>query len=167
MSRKAMKVLALAAIAAVGVAACGNSGSPSSGAKASGKTLVIEGTPLSPMTDDFNPFDNSGTGFTVNSIGLVNEPLYIFNNMVPTQKPNPMLASGQPTWSADGKSVTIPIRAGVKWSDGKPFTASDVAFTFNMLKANPKLYTSGAPVVTSATASGATSVTLTVPSGAP
>ena len=71
-----------------------------------------------------------------------------------------MLASGQPTWAADGKSVTIPIRAGVKWSDGKPFTASDVAFTFNMLKQNPKLFTSGAPVVTSATASSATSVTL-------
>lgn len=161
MSRKAMKVLALAAIAAVGVAACGNSGgSSSSGTRAAGKTLVIEGTPLSPMTADFNPFDNSGTGYVVNSIGLVNEPLYIFNNMVPTQPPNPMLASGQPTWSADGKSVTIPIRTGVKWSDGKPFTASDVAFTFNMLKANPKLFTSGAPVVTSATAASATSVTL-------
>ncbi|HEY2287536.1 MAG TPA: ABC transporter substrate-binding protein [Streptosporangiaceae bacterium] len=161
MSRKAMKVLALAAIAAVGVAACGNSsGGSSQGTKAGGKTLVIEGTPLSPMTDDFNPFDNSGTGFVVNSIGLVNEPLYIFNNMVPTQKPNPMLASGQPTWSADGKSVTIPIRTGVKWNDGKAFTASDVAYTFNMLKANPKLFTSGAPVVTSATASSATSVTL-------
>jgi peptide/nickel transport system substrate-binding protein len=162
MSRKALKVLALAAIAAVGVAACGNSGSSSSssGTKAAGKTLVIEGTPLSPMTDDFNPFDNSGTGFVVNSIGLVNEPLYIYNNMVPTQAPIPMLASGQPTWSADGKSVTIPIRTGVKWSDGKPFTASDVAFTFNMLKANPKLYTAGAPVVTSASASSATSVTL-------
>jgi peptide/nickel transport system substrate-binding protein len=162
MSRKAMKVLALAAITAVGVAACGSSGSSStsSGSKAAGKTLVIEGTPLSPMTADFNPFDSSGTGYTVNSIGLVNEPLYIFNNMVPTQKPNPMLASGQPTWSADGKSVTIPIRAGVKWNDGKPFTASDVAFTFNMLKANPKLFTAGAPVVTSATATSATSVTL-------
>jgi peptide/nickel transport system substrate-binding protein len=161
MSRKAMKVLALAAIAAVGVAACGNSGGGgSSGTKAGGKTLVIEGTPLSPMTDDFNPFDNSGTGFVVNSIGLVNEPLYIFNNMVPTQKPNPMLASGQPTWTTDGKSVTIPIRSGVNWSDGKPFTASDVAFTFNMLKANPKLFTSGAPVVTSASAASPTSATL-------
>jgi peptide/nickel transport system substrate-binding protein len=162
MSRKAIKVLAIAAIAAVGVAACGSSGgSTASGSKAVGKTLVIEGTPQSPMTDDFNPFDNSGTGYTVNSIGLVNEPLYIYNTMRPTQAPIPMLASGQPTWSADGKSVTIPIRAGVKWNDGKPFTASDVAFTFNMLKQNPKLYTAGAPVVTSATATSATSVTLT------
>jgi peptide/nickel transport system substrate-binding protein len=160
MSRKALKVAAIAAIAAVGVAACGSSHGPS-GTAATGKTLVIEGTPLSPFTADFNPFDNSGTGYAVQAIGLINEPLYIYNNMVPTQPPIPMLASGQPTWSSDGKTLTIPIRAGVKWSDGKPFTASDVAFTFNMLKANPKLYTSGAPIVTSATATSATSVTLT------
>jgi len=163
MSRKAkMQVLALAAIAAVGVAACGNSGSSStsSGAKTTAKTLVIEGTPQSPMTDDFNPFDQAGTGFVIQSIGLVNEPLYIYNNMRPTQAPIPMLASGAPTWSSDGKSVTIPIRAGVKWNDGKAFTASDVAFTFNMLAKNPALFTSGAPAVTSATATSATSVTL-------
>ena len=63
-----------------------------------------------------------------------------------------MLASGQPTWSNGGKTLTIPIRSGVKWNDGKPFSASDVAFTFNMIKAHPALYTSGAPIVTSATA---------------
>src|ERR1700729_3786263 len=163
MSRKAkMQVLALAAIAAVGVAACGNSGSSStsSGAKTTGKTLVIEGTPQSPMTDDFNPYDQAGTGYVIQSIGLVNESLYIYNNMRPTQAPIPMLASGTPTWSSDGKSVTIPVRAGVKWNDGKAFTASDVAFTFNMLAKNASLYTAGAPAVTSATATSATSVTL-------
>ena len=163
MSRKAkMQVLALAAIAAVGVAACGNSGSHSAanGSKTSGKTLVIEGTPLSPMTDDFNPYDQAGTGYVINSIGLVNEPLYIYNNMKPTQAPIPMLASGAPTWSSDGKSMTVPVRTGVKWSDGKAFTASDVAFTFNMIKSHSALYTSGAPTVASATATSPTSVTL-------
>ena len=65
--------------------------------------------------------------------------------MKPTQTPIPMLASGAASWSNGGKTVTIPIRTGVKWSDGKPFTATDVAFTFNMIKANPKLYTAGAP----------------------
>src|ERR1700735_1395541 len=163
MSRKAIKVLALTAIAAVGVAACGSSGgssNASAGSKTTGKPLVVEGTPQSPMTDDFNPFDQSGTGYTINSIGLVNEPLYIYNNMRPTQAPIPMLASGAPVWSSDGKSVTIPVRAGVKWNDGKAFTASDVAFTFNMLAKNPSLYTAGAPAVTSASATSATSVTL-------
>src|SRR6202042_3958861 len=88
------------------------------------------------------------------------EPLYIYNNRPPTQAPIPMLASGAPAWSSDGKSVTIPIRTGVKWSDGKAFSASDVAFTFNMLAKNPSLYTAGPPAVTSATATSATSVTL-------
>jgi len=31
--------------------------------------------------------------------------------------------------SEDGKTYTFHIREGVKWSDGKPFTAADVAFT--------------------------------------
>jgi peptide/nickel transport system substrate-binding protein len=32
--------------------------------------------------------------------------------------------------------LTVKIRKGVRWSDGKPFTARDVAFTLNMLKQN-------------------------------
>src|ERR1700733_16024781 len=106
MSRKAIKVLALTAIAAVGVAACGSSGgssNASSGSKTPGKTLVVEGTPQSPMTDDFNPFDQSGTGYTINSIGLVNEPLYIYNNKRPTPGPTPPLASAPPAWSPGGE----------------------------------------------------------------
>ena len=125
-----------------------------------GKTLVVESTPLSPMTDNFNPLSSTSTGFITNSIALYNEPLYIYNNVRPTEAPIPILASGQPTWSNGGKTVTIPVRSGVKWNDGKPFSASDVAFTFNMIKSHPALYTSGAPAVTSATASSPTSVTL-------
>ena len=125
MSRKALKVAAIAAIAAVGVAACGSSHGPS-GTAATGKTLVIEGTPLSPFTADFNPFDNSGTGYAVQAIGLINEPLYIYNNMVPTQPPIPMLASGQPTWSSDGKTLTIrsgPGSSGATASRSPPATS--------------------------------------------
>jgi len=95
-----------------------------------------------------------------NSAAQYNEPLYIVNNNRPTEAPIPVLASGTPTWSNGGKTLTVPIRSGVKWNDGKPFTASDVAFTFNMIKAHPALYTSGAPTVTSATATSPTSVTL-------
>ena len=164
MSHRTAKILALASILAVGLSACGSSsgggGSSKGGGKASGKPLVIESTPLAPFTDTFNPYTQSGTGLYVNAVGLINEPLYIYNNMVPTQAPIPMLASGAASWSDGGKTLTIPIRSGVKWNDGKPFSASDVAFTFNMIKANPKLYTGGAPVVSSATATSPTSVTL-------
>lgn len=35
------------------------------------------------------------------------------------------------TSSADGLTWTFKIRSGVKWSDGEPLTASDIAFTYN------------------------------------
>lgn len=35
------------------------------------------------------------------------------------------------TTSADGKTITIDLRHGVKWSDGQPLTADDVVFTYN------------------------------------
>lgn len=34
-------------------------------------------------------------------------------------------------WSADGRTITFYLRDGVKWHDGEPFTAEDVAFTLN------------------------------------
>ena len=33
-------------------------------------------------------------------------------------------------WSKDGKTLTFKLRDDVKWHDGKPFTADDVAFTY-------------------------------------
>lgn len=39
-------------------------------------------------------------------------------------------------YNADFTEVTIKLRDGVKWNDGQPFTADDVAFTFDMLIKN-------------------------------
>jgi peptide/nickel transport system substrate-binding protein len=155
-----LKSLAAAGVLALGVAACSSSTSSAPPKAATGQTLVIESTPLSPMTDNFNPLSATSTGFLTNAVALYNEPLYIWNNLKPTQPGIPILASGQPTFSNGGKTLTIPLRSGVKWNDGKAFSASDVAFTFNMIKAHPALFTTGAPLVTSATASSPTSVTL-------
>src|SRR5215468_475977 len=161
MQHAVLKSLAAAGALALAVAACSSSGNQSgSGNAASGKTLVIESTSVTAPSQNFNPYVQSATGYSAQATGLIYEPLYIFNIMNPTSQPAPMLASGQPTWSNGGKTLTVPIRSGVKWSDGKPFTASDVAFTYNLVKSNPTLYTASAPLVTSATATSPTSVTL-------
>lgn len=52
-------------------------------------------------------------------------------------KPIPGLAKEVPTLenggiSADGKVWTYRLREGLKWQDGQPLTAEDVAFTYNM-----------------------------------
>lgn len=48
-------------------------------------------------------------------------------------------------YSSDYKSIKIYLRKGVKWSDGYPFTADDVVFTYEMLLKNaPKLAGSAA-----------------------
>jgi peptide/nickel transport system substrate-binding protein len=44
----------------------------------------------------------------------------------------PELATGW-SWSEDGKDLTFPLRQGVKWHDGKPFTAKDVKCTWDTL----------------------------------
>lgn len=53
----------------------------------------------------------------------------------PAQELVPDLAK-EYTVSEDGKTYTFTLRDGVTWHDGKPFTAQDVLFTFEMIQ-NP------------------------------
>jgi len=65
----------------------------------------------------------------------------VFNNLVMYDQhvPQNSLASIVPdlatgwSWSEDGTALTLPLRQGVTWHDGKPFTAKDVVCTFDML----------------------------------
>jgi peptide/nickel transport system substrate-binding protein len=56
-------------------------------------------------------------------------------------KVTPWLATGY-DWESPSKLV-FTIRQGVKWSDGSPFTAKDVAFTFNLAKKYPAIDAAG------------------------
>ena len=42
-------------------------------------------------------------------------------------------------WSKDGKTLTINIRKGVKWTDGKPLTAADVVYSMTAGKQDPTM----------------------------
>lgn len=66
-----------------------------------------------------------------NGNSLFYEPLYFYDGL--TDKTYPWLAE-KFSYSADYRELTYHIRAGVTWSDGKPFTAGDVAYTFNALR---------------------------------
>src|SRR6201997_200781 len=50
------------------------------------------------------------------------------------------LATGW-SWNEDGTELTLPLRQGITWHDGKPFTAKDVQCTWDLLtgKASEKL----------------------------
>src|ERR1700730_16207840 len=45
------------------------------------------------------------------------------------------------SWSEEGTELTLPLRQGVRWHDGKPFTARDVQCTWDLLtgKSSDKL----------------------------
>jgi peptide/nickel transport system substrate-binding protein len=64
------------------------------------------------------------------------EPLMVHNAVKGAWVP--WLATGY-RWSDDLLTLTFDIREGVKWSDGRPMTAADVAYTFALLKRFPAL----------------------------
>jgi peptide/nickel transport system substrate-binding protein len=123
--------LVVAACSAAQPAAPGTQGAQAQGAPVAGGTVTI------PIVADptLNPW--SPNAF-VESL-FVNRVL--FDGLTKPGKdlaPAPDLAASWTT-SADGLSWTFKLREGVKWSDGKPFTADDVAFTFNDIVLKPDL----------------------------
>lgn len=67
------------------------------------------------------------------------EPLAIVNGL--NGELSPWLAD---SWTQpDARTIVFHVRDGVTWSDGVPFTAADVVFTFNLLKTYPALDSGG------------------------
>jgi len=115
------------------------SSAPSSGGSATGEhkkggAVTISNEAGQNWTCQFNPFNPAVNSL---SLGFVYEPL-VYVNSLQAGKETPMLASSY-KWSDDKKSITFTIRDGVKWNDGQPMTADDVAFTFNLIKQKPSL----------------------------
>lgn len=138
-SRTWKRVLAAvcAGVAAVSMAACGG------GTNNTAKDGVIINSVMNSTSQaslNYNPF--SSTALT-GVVGALYEPLFYMNNLKddPT-KLEPLMGKSY-TISDDAKTIDVTIRDGEKWSDGKPYTAEDVAYTFNLLNSNKALNTSG------------------------
>ena len=75
------------------------------------------------------------------TVGVIMPMMGVFNNLVifdqrvaqnSMQSIVPELATSW-VWSEDGTKLTFKLRDGVKWHDGKPFTAEDVKCTLDLL----------------------------------
>jgi peptide/nickel transport system substrate-binding protein len=120
----------------------GTSANPSSSTSAGGSTgqykkggtVTIANVGGQTWPCQFNPFNPSVNGVAG---GFVYEPL-TFVNVLKAGATTPMLATDF-AWSPKKDSIVFTIRDGVKWSDGQPFSADDVVYTFNLMKAQPAL----------------------------
>ncbi len=68
---------------------------------------------------------------------LMNEPLWTIEYAVGEVINS--LAAGPPEYTGDFTQMTVKLREGVYWSDGVEFTADDVVFTIETVKATPGL----------------------------
>lgn len=143
-SRRLRAAAGLAALA-IAAAGCGGAQGNSGTAGASGVLTVTTGS-TSPFEDVFNPYSPAAA---LTTAGMIYEPLFYFNTANAAQV-DPWLATSY-KWSNAGKSITFTLRSGVRWSDGKPFTSADVAFTFNLEKANPGANPYGLKLLSAAT----------------
>ncbi len=132
------RVLAFALLIGVGVTAWTTASFGSSHRQASSTTVTISNEQGTTWTCGFNPFNASVVPL---SFGPVYEPL-TFSDPLKSGATTNWLASGY-SWSDHNKVLTFTIRPGVKWSDGTPFSAADVAFTFDLIKAHPALDLNG------------------------
>jgi peptide/nickel transport system substrate-binding protein len=157
-------------VAGLLAAACGSSSSSKTGSgggssKASG-VLTIDNEQGALWTCNFNPFNLSDIS---EALGPVYEPL-AFVNTLQSAKTTPWLASSW-QWSNGNKVLTFTIQNGVKWTDGKPMTAADVVYTFNLLQKYKALdlnaiWTNSGGPLTSVTQKGANQVVMTFKSAA-
>ncbi len=140
--------------------ALGASLAPSAGA-ASVKTGGTLYTAMSwgTIADNFNPFLPGGAN-AGGTVSVIYETLF-YDNSVNGQLV-PLLGTGY-KWTDHNLKLLVTTRSGVTWTDGKPFTAADVAFTFNYLKKYPALDLSGiwSTGLRSVTAAGPSTVVFT------
>jgi peptide/nickel transport system substrate-binding protein len=144
------RYLAVMIAASVGLTtACSAGSADSEGVTKDGLVPFLNLGGYAPGTSpqrNFNPFAANKA-----VVGYTFETLYQVDQNGCTE--HPWLAT-EYKWDGTQK-LTFTLRDGVKWNDGKPFTADDVVFTYEMIKKNPALDLRGiGPVLDTVTGQG-------------
>jgi peptide/nickel transport system substrate-binding protein len=124
-----IRPLIVAAALAIAPAACSTDAAPSPNTqgKATAKAVTIA---ISSDEGTLTPFTNQ-TGYPGNNlVKLIFDPLAVVRG----DDVVPLLAKEIKT--TDNKVFTLPLRSGVTWHDGKPFTADDVVFSVEFYRRN-------------------------------
>lgn len=131
----------LAAVATAAAVACSAAliGSASSADAASSSTLTVA---LETEVSTFNPFLAYYDG-ELDAIAMT-YPALVWPNA--QDNPTHYLADSWTT-SADKLTWTFHLHKGLKWSDGQPLTAKDVAWTFNLIMTNKTAATANGSLV--------------------
>jgi len=123
--------LGVAAVVAAFVAALMAGGAGAGGqtlaALPRSQTFYMSGNQWSP-NNDLNPAKN--WDYVTGLVGFAYETPFRYDPL--KDKFIPWLATGG-GWTSKS-TYTMAIRSGVKWSDGQPMTAKDVAYSFNLLR---------------------------------
>ncbi|HEY2273532.1 MAG TPA: ABC transporter substrate-binding protein [Jatrophihabitantaceae bacterium] len=151
-----IRTVAAAVALALGVTAC--AGADQNSGNSSGKpssVLTIQGDAGDPtLTENFNPYSST----QLEGTRLIYEPLEVPSSVNGSY--TPFLATGSTV--VNPTTIKYTLRSGVKWSDGKPFSAADVVFSFNLLKKFPPLDTTGVWAQLKTVTSSGNTVTMTL-----
>ena len=95
--------------------------------------LVVSQEQQASWVQNFNPFLSGGLARWPTTAGIY-EPMMIYSPLAGEYVP--WLAT-QYRWNDDATELQFTLRTGVLWSDGASLTASDVAYTFELMKNYP------------------------------
>ncbi len=131
------RMLLFAALVIVGAAVWsgfGTAGGKTARSVSGATSVTISNEQGTTWTCGFSPFNGDVNSL---SFGPVYEELVFVNGLKSGATTNWLASSYK--WGKGNKTLTFTIRSGVKWTDGKPFSADDVIFTYQLLKKNPAL----------------------------
>jgi peptide/nickel transport system substrate-binding protein len=99
------------------------------------RTLIVMQGGDAGQNPDYANFNlyvtGSQAGWHAGPLQTMNEPLIMFN-VLTGEYENWLAESWE--YNSDFTELVMKLRQGIEWSDGTPFTAEDVAFTFNLLR---------------------------------